>query len=75
MAIGIGCGFLFHRSRRERDDLGCCYLEGLALENFWREFSTKNPKFVIRIAFRVYLRHDLTSQNRLSNLILPLGLK
>jgi hypothetical protein len=28
---------LFSDLRRERDDLGCCYLEGLVLENCWRE--------------------------------------
>ena len=40
--FGIGCEFLFHRSRREKDDLGCCYLEG---ELFGKRFSTTNPNF------------------------------
>ena len=42
---------------------------------FRERFSTRNSKFIIRIVFMVYLGDDLISQNRLSNLILPLELK
>ena len=30
-------GFLFLDLERDRDDLECCYLEGLVLENCWGE--------------------------------------
>ena len=50
------------------------YLERLFLENCWRDIFTKNSKFVIRIASRVPLQDDITSQNRLCNLLLPLRL-
>jgi len=64
--FGIGCGFLFSDLKRARDDLGCYYLEGLILDNYWREVFPKNPKFVIRIAFKVSLGDDLTSQKQVS---------